>query len=188
MNMTTIIKTLLAVNVLIMCTIIMMGCDVGVNPLIFDGSPLAASFVVNTPGTSYAGSNTLNMNDIVSDISKQIDSADVFNITLRVENSGTPDGTTISGIGYFNGTVLINLANIPLSTFATEKSIFDKTIPGFTVNPAGFLALRSMVQDVSLHPDSSHTATLSLNGYANQHPLQFTIHVKIYTQVYTKAK
>jgi hypothetical protein len=175
----------LSVFTVALLVLVGFGCEVGVNPLLFDGSPLAASFTVNTTGTSYNGSTTLNLNDVVKDFSKSIDSTDVFNVTIRIENASSPENTTISGIGQVDGNTLLQITNVPLSTFATEKSVFDKSITGFNVDASGFLALRTLVKNALQQPDMPHTATLSLSGTASQSPLQFTIYVKIYTQLYT---
>ncbi len=85
--------------------IAMTGCDVGINPLLFDGSPVSCRFRVDASGTSYSGSATISLNNILSKIDKHVDSAKVFNITMLIDSvTGTP---LVSGTGTIDGHTLL---------------------------------------------------------------------------------
>jgi hypothetical protein len=176
---------LLAAAVLLM---VAPGCDVGVNPLLFDGTPAQAVFYVNTSGTSYSGSQNVNLNDIFDAIGDQIDSVKVFNITIQVDSTGsTPSGTTISGTGTVDGNTLVTLSSVSIASLTTEQSIFDTNFDGFTLGAAGVDALVSALGTAFADRDGDHTATFAVSGTSSGSPLQMKIIVRVYTQVYTTA-
>lgn len=162
------------------------GCELGTNPLLFDGSPVTADVVINTTGTSYSGSRTIAPGDVLSSISINVDSVSVINVTLLIDNLGpsTPDSTRISGTGTIDGNTLLTLTNVKLSTFSTEKSIFDPALSaaGVAYGAAGVAYLNNMLK----HPNSlPATVTVAVSGTSSQPNLKFTAHVKLYTQVFT---
>lgn len=169
-----------------------IGCDVGVNPLLFDGSPLSAKFRIDAAGSSYGGSVTDSLHTILEDIEKNVDSIKVFNITLLIDStSGTPAGNTISGIGGFSigsgaptGDTLLTLNNVSLSAFSSERSIFDPTLvaAGVIYNTAGITHLNAILKDPNTWPA---TITVGVLGSSSMSGLHFTAKVKIYTQVFT---
>jgi hypothetical protein len=176
---------LLAVVVLMM---VGPGCDVGVNPLLFDGTPAQAVFYVNTSGTSYSGSKDVNLNDIFDAIGDQIDSVKVFNITIQVDSTGsTPSGTTISGSGKVDGNNLVTMTSVDIATLAGEQSIFDTGFTGFTLGAAGVDALVSAVGTAFADRTVDHFVNFSVSGTSSGSPLQMKIIVRVYTQVYTST-
>ncbi len=160
------------------------GCDVGVNPLLFDGAPAQATFRVDEPEFAYAGSETISLEDVLSAIDGEIDSVKVFNITLLIDSTaGTSDTTKFSGDARLNGSMMVQLHDTPMADFATERSIFDNSITGLTVYPGIISTIHSLLTN-----RPAPEVTISFTVSSNTSPLHFTAHVKIYTQIYTKAK
>jgi hypothetical protein len=160
------------------------GCDVGINPLLFDGSPLQRDFTINTDGTSFADTGTIDLNTAIKNISKDIDSIRVFNITVRLENTGsTPAGAIFNGTASFEGTPFATMTNVSLSTLSTERSIFNTT--GLAFNSAGMSALTAALVDAVNNPDTPHSRTFNVTASSSVGPVQLTIHLKVYTQVFT---
>ena len=165
--------------------LLLIGCDVGINPLLFDGSPLERDFTINTTQTSFSSSETIDLDSVAANISQDIDSVKVFNITVRIENAGTtPASTTFSGTASFEGNTLATLSGVSLTTLSTERSIFNTT--GITFNGAGVSALGNAINDaVHNSGGSPHTRTFAISMTASDSPVNIIIHVKVYTQVYT---
>ncbi|MBI1805390.1 MAG: hypothetical protein HY033_06025 [Ignavibacteriae bacterium] len=176
--------------ILVLAGAFVTGCDVGVNPLLFDGSPLSAKLrVEGTSGTTFDESRTLNIADVLSSIDKAVDSIKVFNITLQIDSltDGTSDTTKVSGSATVDGNPLFTISNVPFSAFTSERSIFDNTISGFVFNSVGVTYLVNLLQELqSDTPPSS--VTVRAFGNVNGTNLHFTVNLKLYTQVYTKAK
>ena len=167
------------------------GCGVGVNPLLFDGSPVSAQFTASTVGNSYADSTTIALHDVLLGIDKQVDSITVFNVTLLIDSlrNGTLASTTVTGSGSIDGIILLTLTNVPLSTFSSERSIFDPSLgslPGgasFSFNPAGVAYLNGLLK----HPDALPASVkVRVGGTASQSGLYFDVTLKLYTQIFAK--
>lgn len=162
------------------------GCDVGVNPLLFDGEPVSAELVIH-PGpteTAFAQVQTVNLMDILSEFSDDFDSVNVFNITLQVENTGNmPTTTLLSGGSQFNGSNLVSFTNKPLSDFLAEQSIFK--LQGVTVQKSTVLALKNAVND-ALRGVGSPTATIGVAGSSSNTNVNLKAIVRVYTQIFTK--
>ncbi|GEM_PF-1055255 len=168
-----------------------IGCELGVNPLLFDGSPVSARFAASTADSSYADSTTIALHDVLSGIDKHVDSITVFNVTLLIDSlrNGTLASTTVTGSGSIDGTTLLTLSNVPLSTFSSERSIFDpslKSLPGgasFSFDPAGVSYLNGLLK----HPDSLPASVkVKVGGTASQSGLYFDVTIKLYTQIFAK--
>jgi hypothetical protein len=186
--MTTTKHLLFGAFVVLLTGILIAGCDVGVNPLLLDGSPLSAKFrVEGTTGTSFDRSDTLQIADVLSSIDKSVDSIKVFNITLQIDSltDGTNDTTKVSGSATVDGNPLFTLSNVPFSAFASERSIFDNTIPGSPIfNPSGVTHLVNLLH--ALKSDTPPTSVaIRTFGNVSGSNLHFTIKLKLYTQVYT---
>ena len=178
------IRTILPVAVVCVCLPLAgFVCDVGVNPLLFDGSPVTAEFDINSGSTSWSDSKTLDLQSIVSDISKQIDSVKLINITVRVEKVGSmPAGATVSGTASFNGTPFLTLTNVAVDSFTTEQSIF-KLPPGFALQNSGINQIIQALSSIGGNQESS-SATLSITGTSSVAP-DLKLFVNVYTQVFT---
>ena len=174
-------KLWVALVIFAAASVAVIGCDVGVNPLLFDGSPVSAKYRVDTDGSSYLESKTVDLATVVEDIDKEIDSIKVFNVTLFIDSTeGTASGTTASGFVALDALTLVSLTDVPLSAFATERSIFDTTITGFHYNDAGVAHLISVLKQRPLP-----SVDVSVSGSTSSSPLHFTLHLKLYTQVFT---
>ncbi len=156
------------------------GCDVGINPLIIDGTPVSVVLVVETDQTSYTSVSSVNLQQVLDAIDGFADSVAFYNFTLElVDLQGTPASTALNGSFTINGTLLLQLNGILLSAFGSERSIFDPTLQGATVNSAGVTVLKNLLHQQPLPPVS-----VGLNG-STSNPLNFRLRVKIYTQIYT---
>lgn len=170
--------------------ILIVGCDVGVNPLLFDGSPLSAKFRVDESSkSSFDDSTTINVAEVLSSVDKDIDSIKVFNITLQIDSltDGTQGTTKLSGTAMIDGHILFTILDpgVELSAFASERSIFDETISGGPIFRAdGVAHLISRLH--SLHSSSPPASvTVRVSGSASSSTLHFTVKLKLYTQIYT---
>ena len=162
------------------------GCDIGVNPLLFDGTPVGADYRVDVTGTSYSGSTSIPLRDILESIRGEVDSISLINITLLVDSTaGTATTTALSGFVSVDDYTILTLSDVPISAFSSERSIFDKTITGFTFNRAGVDYLVGLLSNPESVPE---TVNATVSASSSSSPLHFTIHVKLYTQVFTKSK
>ena len=171
-----------------------VACEIGVNPLLFDGTPLSAKYTVATTGLSYSKDTTITTGDLSASIGKSIDSIAVFNVTLLIDNflNGTSPSWTVSGSAtIFDGGTpypLMTLTSVPFSTFSAERSIFDATLASlpnsgsvrYDTSGVGFLN-RILKNPASLPP----TLTVHVEGTASNSQLYFDITIKLYTQVFT---
>jgi hypothetical protein len=167
----------------VLCVLPLVGflCDVGINPLLFDGSPLTAKFTVASSTTSYSSTDTLHMEEAIAAIDKDIDSVSLFNITMRIVNKGTP-GPRVSGTAAFNGTPFITLTSVAVDSFNTERSIFH--LPsGFTISRNGVRQIVHAVKDAS-RGEGSTIAFITVAGTSTS-ALNVEIYLKLYTQVFT---
>jgi hypothetical protein len=172
--------------------VLLGGCEVGVNPFLLDGAPLSTTFTANTTGNIMGDSVSIALRNVLTGVDLQVDSVTVFNITLHIDNfkNGTPPGAMLTGIGGIDGDTLLTLINVPLSTFATERSIFDpslKNLPGGATcayHEAGVSYLNRLLK----HPESlPPSVSLKVGGIANQNGLYFDVTMKLYTQIFVKS-
>jgi hypothetical protein len=173
----------LPITVLMVVVLMMLGgCDVGVNPLIFDGTPVKAVINVETNETSFDHSSVINLNTVLQDIDDVVDSISVFNITMQVANRVSPAANTVfSGAILINNVQLISVNNLTLADFAQERSVFDQDLgTNVTVNPAGLQMLQGMLTQSPMP-----TIGVRATGQAGSGPLDFDLVVALYTQVYT---
>jgi hypothetical protein len=162
------------------------ACDVGVNPLLFDGTPVVAEVVIHPdPGATVFGySDTINLGDILDDIEDDFDSVNVFNITLKMENTGGMDSTTLlSGGGLYNGDTLLSFQGKPLYEFLQERSVFR--MRGLKVHRAGIRSLKVGINS-ALRGGGPTTAIVQVGGTSSNANVNLKAIFKIYTQVFTK--
>jgi hypothetical protein len=179
------IKVLLPM-VVMLCVLPLVGflCDVGVNPLLFDGSPLTAKITVNSGSQIFADSVTVNVADAVSAIDKDIDSVNLFNITLRIVRIGNaPADNLLSGDATFNGSKFLSLSNVGVDAFSTDQSVFH--LPsGVTMNRQGMRQIVRAIWAASRH-QTSDSAVVKIAGTSTKSPNNYTIYLNLYTQVFT---
>lgn len=180
---------IVAVSMMIMCVLTVAGCEVGINPLIIDGAaasdPVRVDIDAPFPPAILASSN-VDLDDILSDLGNA-DSIRLYNLTLLATNTTTAPATRVNGsirirmAGSARQDTLANFSGLLLTEFLTERSIFDKTISGFTVHPQGIatlvLALRS--------PRPLPMATVYIDAFADHSSLHLTLHLKVYAQIFT---
>jgi hypothetical protein len=161
------------------------GCDLGINPLIFDAPAATAKFRVDeTVSSSFDNSAVVDLEEISTNIDADIDSVKVFNITLQIDSTaGTSPATTISGSALVDGNPLLTLSGTAISQFASERSIFDSTLAGGPVYmSAGVQHLISVLRQRPLP-----AVTVRAFGTASGLPLHFTIRLRVYAQIFTPA-
>lgn len=177
------ITTFVLILIPLSLCLIGMGCELGINPLLFDGSPVTATFRAHTVGNTYSDSKSINLHDVVTNLDKDIDSIKVFNVTLQIDSltNGTNSSTLTTGSVVIDTDTLFTVRNVALSAFASERSIFDNSLTGFSYNPAGVNHLISLLQQ---HPLPTNV-TLTVAGTATNDTLYFRARIKLYTQVFT---
>src|SRR5437867_2530962 len=172
-----------ALSVVIIGLMIFAGCDLGMNPSILDGTT-TGDFRLNLDSSlplSFAGSKTVSLKAIRETAGNSVDSLRFYNLTIRIDSTtGTPDGTTLSGSVGINSQTVASFTNVPVPAFSTERSIFDTTGTGLHYNSAGVAYLISELRS------TDETATLTVSGSSNSNTLHFTMHVKIYGQLFTR--
>ncbi len=165
------------------------GCDFGVNPLIFDTTIAARALRVDTTATVFIAGDTLDLQEVRNAVKDEIDSVKFYNLTIRVDSTaGTPAGVTLRGAIAINdgGTVhtLATLDGVPLSAFAKEVSIFDKSLwPKWAYDNGGVGYMLTV-----LRRPNPPTVTIAAVGTSSTAPLHFTVHAKVYAQIFTKPK
>ncbi|MBI4546360.1 MAG: hypothetical protein HY707_00145 [Ignavibacteriae bacterium] len=165
-----------------LCLVLLSACEFGIYPLLFDGVPVIVKYRIDETSTSYSGSSTVNLQNIPEEIEEEIDSIKVFNITLKIDSTaGTNPSTTVSGSASIDSRTIFTFTNVPLSTFSTERSIFDTALSGVSFIPDGVAYLIGLLNQRPLPA----TVTFAVSGSASSSPLRFTICIKLYTQVFT---
>ena len=174
---------------LVVFSLITTSCDIGVNPLIIDGTPTEATFVVNSSYATFPPlSFNVNLQDVLTGIAKEVDSIKAYNITMLIDGTDGTDPNLNGRIVLKNGVnvdTLLTMKDTPISPFASERTIFDTKLhnDGFNYSPTIVTTINGCLKQ-----DPKPTVTVTASGSANQGPLHFTIHVKVYTQVFIKGK
>ncbi len=165
------------------------GCEMSTNPLIFDGSVTSGEVAINTNTNTFLGIDSLDLHAIVAKVSQSVDSVKLFNLTIAIDSLGssTPASTRITGaITVDDVNVLpyhyniVTLTGVPLSEFASERSIFDTTISGFSFNESGS---EFLIDALAQSPPP--VLYVNVQGSADHNPVQFRLRFKVYAQVYT---
>jgi hypothetical protein len=158
------------------------GCDIAINPLLFNGSPITAEFVIDEQVTTYNETDQIRLSNILSSISEKVDSIKVFNVTLRIEPmTGTPANLTVSGSLSIDNQGMVVLSNLPVSMYQNEQSIFDFGVTQYlTVDPGMIAFLNSLLAQSTLP-----AVTVNVSGQASETPVRLRIFITLYTQVYT---
>ena len=164
----------------------MAGCEFTNSPLLVEGAFVNASFRVDQEGlpanTPFGTAAMLRLTDVLDNVSAAADSIKIYNITVMIDSTAgsAPAATPISGLASIDGITLFSLDNVPLSSLGREHSIFDASVPGCSFNASGVLHL---VQSLRQNPPPD--VSVAVIGSSSAAALHFTLHVKIYTQVYT---
>jgi hypothetical protein len=157
------------------------GCEVGKYPLILDASGKSRTIRVDvTPPASFSDSATIALADLKSLTDYNIDSIRFYNLTLHVSNNTSPENAAVTGEVIVNGTPLLALTNVQVTQFSEEKSIFDKTITGYSYNKLGVIFLLTAIKTQS---PSELEVKLVVNQIEN--PLHFDLTITLYAQVFT---
>jgi len=166
------------------------ACEFATNPLLFDGSVVAARYRVDvTDQSTFSQSIVVDLNEALEGFQENkqeidVDSIKFYNITILIDSTaGTPSGTTITGTIIVDGDTLVTLTNVPLDIFLTEQSIFKNIHPGLKFNNAGIEKLKQIFKKYPVEP--LPTVKIYTEGYASSNELHFTVQLKLYTQVYS---
>src|SRR5260221_14497470 len=170
---------------LMMIAMVGVNCDLGINPLLFDGPPVTGTLRVDAVGSVFATMQTVDLHEVVADIDKEVDSIKVYNITLQIDSTaGTDPSTAFSGSALVDGDSLLNVVGLPITAFASERSIFDATITGGPIFvQKGVTHLINLLKDYK----ESHVLgeiTIVAAGSATTPNLHFTIKLRLYTQLF----
>ena len=158
------------------------GCDVSVNPLVFEGAPVSAHIEIDTEQTSFDHSTSVDLNTALAGIDEVVDSLTLYDITFKVENQQSPSpGTPFNGYLYIDDVKLVDIEGLTLGDFETEQSLFaDKLTDYVTVN----ITTLAMLGD-KLSRTPFPTVNIKAAGDADEGPLKFVLRVTLYSQVYT---
>jgi len=158
------------------------GCDVSVNPLVFDGTPISARLEVDTEETSFEYSQTVDLNWALEGTDDMVDSISVFNVTLSFENVESPSSDTpFTGNIFVDDVNLINVTGLTIGDFGNERSLFASDIQeSVTINAEGMELLAGKLKQTPLP-----AIDVKVSGETEQGPLRFDVRVSLYTQVYT---
>jgi hypothetical protein len=178
-----------SIAVLLLSLIFVVGCEIGVNPLILDSSvsesvivdqasPIPYPLEIPFPLTPLTV-NTKSLQDVAGN---DIEKINFYKLTLMVDQNTTPDTGKISGRLMVDGDTLVAMNNLLLSLFKTERSIFEN-IPGFEVKNKGVGKVLQAVKN----PPPNGIALQMFVGPTNT-PVHFRLWVKVYGQIQTKAK
>jgi hypothetical protein len=162
-----------------------VGCEIGVNPLILDSS-LSSKISINNPLATVLELpfppitiNTKSLQNVAGDDFKN---ANFYNMTLMVDNKTTPTNGKISAQLKVNDTLLVKMDSLSLSLFDRERSIFEK-IPGFHIDTTGLKIVLRAVQ----YPPQNGIKLQMFVGPTNT-PVDFDLWIKVYGQIQTNSK
>ncbi len=162
------------------------GCEFTNSPLLVEGAFVNSAFRVDQDGlpanTPFGTVATVHLNDVLQNVNNVADSIKIYNISVTIDSvtGATATSTPISGIASIDGNPLFSLNNVALSALHTEHSIFDPSIAGCTFNAIG---VQYLVHSLRQNPPPN--VTVAVLGSSSASALHFTLHVKIYTQIYT---
>lgn len=183
-------RIILPAAVLAIGLLCIAGCDIGTNPLVFDGSVTSGSIrvdLIGPLGGTYTTPqfevdlNALFESSKLSGKTYTVDSAHFYNMTLMIDSNSTPLAT-VTGSLNVNGNAVVNLDSVAVSAFTTERSIFDTTIVGMHFNAGGVTYLID-----ALKQNPPPTIDVSATFGPIPAALHFTLHVKVYGQIYTSS-
>ena len=186
-----ILITIVALGMLIT---IIAGCDIGINPLILDGSVVGRTLHVDTRGLAsfYEDTASFNLASVrdLSDKGKTIDSINFYNLTILIDSASlTPGGTKVTGDiiidqvdGVLASDTIAVLTDAKISDFSSERSIFDPTLSSEVYySAAGISRLETAF-------DNGSVVRVHVKGSSTNSPLVFDVHIKIYGQLWFEPK
>ena len=166
--------------------VFLQGCDLLTDfPLILNGSVEASKIRVDlaTPlPIQYRDSLSVDLNEVKTSASSDVDSVRFYNMTVRIDSNSTPN-STISGSITVDGDTLVTLTNMKTSVFSSERSIFSTSIAGWKYNAVG---VGYLVQALRKTPAPTVTLDLTLDQLSQ--PIHCSIHIKVYGQLFVKNK
>ncbi len=158
------------------------GCDVSVNPLVFEGTPVSAHIEIDTELTSFDHSTSVELNTALAGIDEVVDSLTLYDITFKVENLESPSlDTPFNGYLYIDDEKLVDIEGLTLRDFETEQSLFAEKLTDYVTTNISTLAMLGDKLTRTPFP----TVNIKAAGDADQGPLKFVLRVTMYSQVYT---
>jgi hypothetical protein len=162
-----------------------LNCDIGINPLLFDGPPVTGTFRVDAAVPAYATIQAVDLRDVFAGLDKEVDSIKVYNVTLQIDSTaGTNPSTTITGSVLIDGDSLLSVSGASIAEFATERSIFDATLTGGPIYvQSGVDHLIELLKEYKSSPGDL-LVTVVASGTASTSNLHFTMKLRVYTQLF----
>ena len=159
--------------------LLLAGCELSKYPLILDASGKSKTIRVdwNDPDP-YTDSVTISIDDLADLTDYDIDSVRFYNLTLHITNDTSDAGASISGEISVEGITLVTITSVEVTAFHKERSIFDKTLTGYSYNKPGVLFLLNALRNQS---PSEIKVKAILSGDAEMH---FDLTVTLYAQVF----
>lgn len=155
-------------------------CEIGTNPLIYDGATADMVFNIKTDTTHYSGNAEIDLNEIIEGIDADIEQISIFNLTLHIDNlQNTAPTVTIAGSISINGLTLISMGATQLGTFAAERSLFDPALTTVSVNSSTVEYLKMI-----LNSGNPPMVFGSAQGTGSVEEMEFRARLRLYTQVH----
>jgi hypothetical protein len=155
-------------------------CEIGTNPLIFDGATAEMDFDIKTDTTHYSDAAEVDLSDILEDVDLEIERISIFDMTIEVDRlKNTAPSVTIAGTISIDGMVLISMTATPLSAFANERSVFDPSLTTISVNTATVEYIKSI-----LNSGNPPVVIGRARGTGSVQEMEFRARLRIYTQVH----
>lgn len=156
------------------------GCELSKYPLILDAAGKSKTIRIDAnPSSTFSDSVIVSIEDLKELTDYDIDSIRFYNLTLHVTNDTSDANATFSGNVTVEGEQLLSLTNVQLSEFSRERSIFDKTIAGYTYNKSGVVFLLN-----ALKTQNPSSIKLKVEGTAGNNELHFDLTITLYAQVF----
>jgi hypothetical protein len=167
--------------VLLFFTLTAADCEIGTNPLIFDGATAVFEFNIKTDTTHYSGEAEIDLAEILEDIDADIERISLFDMTLEIDRlRDTAPTVTIAGSIFVDGRMLISMSATQLGTFAAERSVFDPQLTSIAVNASTVEYLHTI-----LNGGFPSFVVGSARGTGSVEEMEFRAQLRLYTQVHT---
>ncbi len=151
------------------------------------------SFVYNidTADTNFSETESVNLQRVIDDVDGDVEDVSFFNITMRVIEiyNSSPETSftgqiTVRQSGAGQSQPLVNVTDVKLEDFFTERSIFSDEISGISVVSDGISALNDFYQQTPM-PVVDFTVAGTINRAGGEERVTFDLEVRLYTQVST---
>jgi len=163
--------------------LLIAGCEIGNYPLILDASGKSETIhVTAAPPDSFSDSVKIPIADLADLTDYDVDSVTFYNLTLDVDSNYSVPEAAVDGEITVNGNPLLSFTNVLVTQFTDEKSIFDRTITGYSYHAAGVLFLLN-----ALRTQSPEEIEVKVTLHPVNEILDFKLTITLYSQVFATS-